>query len=84
MVILTTSYEVCLARLSDRKVLVPYPDDRDKGEALLKKSVDLFTSFAETLHPFHNHNVQCIHEACEAISQAQNIVDTILQKVNNQ
>lgn len=84
MVILTTPYEVCLERLSVRKELVPYPDDRDKGEELLKESAERFVQLIKTLHPFHNHKVKCIHQACESFSQADNIVDTILQKVHNQ
>lgn len=84
MVVLTTSYDVCLARLSARKELIPYPNDQDKGEELLKESAERFPYLIKTLHPFHNHKVQCIHQACESITHAQTIIDTILQNVHNQ
>lgn len=81
MVILSTPTEVCLQRLVDRTEWVPYPDNRDKGEALLKLSVDRYKRLKEHPFPFHEHSVQLEFHPCETISQTINLVDSIIHNI---
>lgn len=81
IVILSTSPELCLMRLTSRNEFVPYPDNRDRGRALLLKSVELYKNFITNPYPFINHKVQIESFSCNSLIDAHTIVASILQKV---